>query len=71
MKLVPSQQTHIKMPQIKLIHLKRDFKNLHFPQKWILEGILPVKVKFSTKTKMVRMVHMNTFRRMDLEKMEI
>ena len=50
---------------------KRDFKNQHFIKKWILDGILPAKINFLPKTKMVRTVHMNTFGMMDLGKMEI
>ena len=50
---------------------KRDFKNWQFPKKWNLDGILPVKINFLPKTKMVRMVHMNIFGRMDLGKLEI
>ena len=49
---------------------KRDFKNWHFPKKWILEDILPVKINYLPKIEMVRMVHMNTFGRMDLENMD-
>ena len=41
-----------------------------FSKKWIPDGILPVKINFLPKTKMVRMVHMTTFGRMDLENME-
>ena len=50
---------------------KRDFKNWHFPKKWNLEGILPVKINFLPKIQMVRMVQMNTVGRMDLGKLEI
>ena len=50
---------------------KRDLEKVIFPKKWSLECISPVEIIFSSKTKMVRMVHMNTFGRMDLEKMEV
>ena len=47
---------------------ERDLKKCHFPQKWNLDDILPVKIVFLPKIEMVGMVHMNTFGRMDLEK---
>ena len=35
-----------------------------FPKQWIPDCILPVKIIFLPKTKMVRMVHMNIFYKM-------
>ena len=52
-------------------YFKRDLKSDVFPKKLNLDCILPVKIDFLPKTKMVRMVHMNTLGRMDLGKSKI
>ena len=46
---------------IKLIHFYRNLEKLVFPKKWDFDWNLPIKTHFLPKTKMVRMVHTNSF----------
>ena len=46
---------------------KRDLRKWHFPKSWFLIVFTSQNLFFLLKTKMVRMVHMNIFYKMDLQ----
>ena len=58
---VPQKVTFSGLTLRELIHFYRDLKNQFFPKKLKLDCILPIKIHFLPKTKMVRMVHTNNF----------
>ena len=63
----PQKVTLPESTPIKLIHVPDKIKNQRFLKKWTLDGNLPIKIQFSWKTNIVRMVQRNNFYKMGLE----